>query len=103
MKYLGQFGKAYLETLEQNRPNAYRDLAAGGKLHDHVHQVDRRANEAFQDIVARLMNVSPLPENDLDWEQVLTGIASQARELVMNEILVRDEETAAAEERGFYL
>ena len=103
MKNLSQFGKAYLETLERNRPQMYRDLRRAGQLHDHVHQLDRRANATYQDLLIKLQEANPLPEGSEERAQALSGIASQARELVMNEILVRDEETEKAESGAGYL
>ena len=99
--YLSQFGKAYLETLKQNRPKLYQQLRAAGELNVHLAAIDRRASATFQEIVAQLSK--NLPADDEERAQALMGISSQARELVMSEILVREEETERAEERGFYL
>lgn len=102
MKWLSQFGRRYLETLRAHRPRLYQDLTAAGELYDHVHGVDTRANATFQELIVAMQNAHPLPQNSEERSQAMFGIASQAREIVMNEILVRDEQTERAELLGGY-
>lgn len=93
---LSQYGHAFLRSLEENRPEEYRLLERSGRLQAEAEEVDRRANEQFQDTLAQLRKANPGPRSSLEQAQHLNGLANQARELVLDEVLVKPKELEEA-------
>ena len=87
----GIFGKAFLDSLQQNRPEEYRNLKDAGQLESSAAAVDARANEQYQALLKQLSDQDPdlakLPYPQK--VQRMQGLAEQARELVLDEVLVR--------------
>lgn len=94
---LSQFGQAFLSSLEENRPQEYQRLKASGELARLASDVDERANDQYWNLVAELRKQSPGPEGALAQAQHLNVLANQARELVLDEVLVRDPEESREE------
>ena len=100
---IGRFGQAFLETLERNRPEQYRAKQAAGTLHAEAAEVDARARDDFETTLSELKRQHPVPENS-DYStsaRHLSQLSRQAEELVMADVLVKDEETEQAETNGY--
>lgn len=98
---LSRFGQAFLRSLEQNRPEEYARLKAGGDLDSLAAQVDARAQSQYEHLVAELQRTNPLPTEYAARASALMALQSQAEELVMDEVLVKDAETEQAETEGY--
>lgn len=85
---LGRFGRAFLSSLKENRPETYVALEAKGQLQPMAREIDQRARAQYWNLVGELKQQHPLPKNPLDGIAALTGIGQQANELVMEEVLV---------------
>ena len=100
---LSRFGRAFLSSLKSSRPEEYRRLEASGQLKQEAQAVDDRANIQYSRFLSDLMVQHGLPASHVERASALAGLSQQAEELVMSELLVKDEETEKAEQQGGYL
>ena len=96
-----RYSQLYLDSLKENQPELYAALEAKGQLRQIADEIGERAQSQFENLLAQLQRENPLPTNPVDRVTALHGLESQANELVMAELLVRDEETEAAEVHGY--
>ena len=91
------FGRMFSESLKENRPEEYRALEESGELAKAVEAVEQRAEAQYHDLLAQLQHQHPAPK-DADYParvQHTMGLAQQARELVLNELVVPSAEDEA--------
>lgn len=91
------------ESLRQNQPAQYRALKASGRLAAYLAEVEESAEASYETIRSQLMRQDPGPASYLQRVQHLRTLDGQAKELVMHDLLVPDEETQRAIEQGGYL
>ena len=89
---LGPFGRAYERSLRNAKPHFYRKLQVQGALDAHLAEVDAVAQFEFESIYAALQRQNPAPEASLERMQHNLFVASQAQEVVLDAILIRDDE-----------
>lgn len=97
---LNRFGKAFLESLKEHRPETYATLVARGELQSMAREIGERAQSQFETLLASLQKRMPLPTSHPERAAALSVLASQAEELVMAELVVMDEETEATMRDG---
>ena len=85
-----RFRQPYEESLRNARPNRYSQLLETGELSSHLDEVCQAADEKFDLTFARLKEETATPMSSLGKANYLWMLATQAREMVMDEILVRD-------------
>jgi Transposon-encoded protein TnpV len=82
------FARLYRETLKEQKPELYQKLQTSGQLKAHVQQQASRVNVQFQSQFAALLKQHPGPQEDtIARSQHLSVLASQAREVVVSELL----------------
>src|SRR5687768_8145560 len=96
---LGPLGRAYENSLREGKPELYRQLQASGTLEDHLADMDTAAQLEFESTFSALQKQQVAPDSFLERVQHFTALASQARELVLNDLLVRDESADAVVDR----
>ena len=84
------FRQPYEESLKNARPNRYLQLLETGELSSHLDEVCRLADQEFDAIFARLKEETAKPTSSLGKANYLWMLATQAREMVMDEILIGD-------------
>jgi len=84
------FREAYEQSLKNARPTRYLQLLETGVLSSHLDGVCQEADEKFDLTFARLKEETATPISSLGKANYLWMLATQAREMVMDEILVRD-------------
>ena len=84
------FREAYEDSLKNARPTRYLQLLETGVLSSHLDEVCQEADEKFDLTFARLKEETATPISSLGKANYLWMLATQAREMVMDEILVRD-------------
>jgi hypothetical protein len=84
------FRQPYEESLENARPNRYLQLLETGELSSHLDEVCRVADQEFDSIFALLTEETAKPVSSLGKANYLWMLATQAREMVMDELLRRD-------------
>ena len=90
---LGAFGRTYERSLRDGNPELYRQLQATGTLEEHLEDMDSSAQVTFESTFAALQKQHVAPDSFLERVQYFMTLASQARELVLNDLLVRDDPT----------
>lgn len=86
---LGLFAKAYHCSLREGNPELYAQLRANGALAEHLAEVDSAAqSELDATLAAHLKQNPPLAFGFLERLHYVTALASQAREIVMHDLLV---------------
>ena len=84
------FRQRYEESLRDGKPTLYRWLLENGELSSHLDEVSQAAEKEFDAIFAALRFKSE-PTSYLEKAQHLETLASQAREMVMDALLIRDD------------
>ena len=84
------FREPYEDSLKNARPTRYLQLLETGVLSSHLDEVCQEADEKFDLTFARLKEETATPISSLGKANYLWMLATQAREMVMDEILVRD-------------
>src|SRR2546427_349293 len=90
----GRFGRVFLESLRENRPEEFKALEEKGELAASAEQVEERAQEQYQDLLSQLQKQPP-PPKDASYPQRVqhaSVLAQQARELVLYEVVVPNAE-----------
>jgi hypothetical protein len=85
------FRQRYEESLREGKPTLYRWLLENGELSSHLDEVSQAADQEFDTVLALLRLQSPEPTSYREKAQRLETLASQARELVMDALLIRDD------------
>lgn len=93
---LGVYGTAYLTSLEEHRPAEYARAKAAGTLHRDAQAVETRAQAQFQNTLAALRKQQPDPADYPSRVQHHLTLESMARELVMDDAVVRPPNEPAA-------
>jgi len=84
------FRQRYEESLRDGKPTLYRWLLENGELSSHLDEVSQAAEKEFDAIFAALQFKSE-PTSYLEKAQHLETLASQAREMVMDALVIRDD------------
>src|SRR5690349_15200472 len=85
------FRQRYEESLRDRKPTLYRWLLENGELSSHLDVVSQAAEQDFDMVFAALRAQGPEPTSYLDNAQHLEALASQARGIVMDALLIRDD------------
>ena len=88
---IGLWGQRYLEYIKNHRKGFYTSLKMQCKLDKHLHEVDTRANEMYESLVASIAkkegNTEALKAEDMmAWVAAMNNISNRAREIVWNDI-----------------
>ena len=86
------FRQPYEESLKNARLNRYLQLLETGELSSHLDEVCRVADQEFDSIFARLKEETATPISSLGKANYLWMLETQARDMVMDEILIRDDD-----------
>ena len=91
------FRQPYEESLRNARPNRYLQLLETGELSSHLDEVCQAADEKFDLTFARLKEETATPMSSLGKANYLWMLGAQALEMVMDEILNRDDDPVVAD------
>jgi hypothetical protein len=86
------FEKAFLESLEESRPEEYRRLKASGQLRVVAEEAAQRADDQHHTLLSQLRRQDPGPASSLLQAQHLNTLSQQAREIVLDELMVKPNE-----------
>ena len=89
---LGIWGQRYLEHIKTHRKTFYTSLKMQCKLDEHLREVDMRANEMYEQLVAQLAKQEDITEElkatDMTaWVRAMNNISNRVREVVWNEVI----------------
>ena len=89
---IGTWGQWHLDYLKQYRRVTYTNLLTSGKLNAYLADIDRQAQERFEQLIEGMKQAQGITErlkeeNALEWVQRLNNIRACAREIVEKEII----------------
>ena len=89
---VGKYGLLRKTYLKNHRPALYQSLLIGGKLNDHLADIDEAATGRFMrlmDQIARAQGITEAlkAENMLLWIQRMNAVGEQADEIVLRELV----------------
>ena len=89
---IGLFGQRHLDYLKQYRRVTYTNLLTSGKLNAYLADIDRQAQERFEQLIEGMKQAQGITErlkeeNALEWVQRLNNVRACAREIVEKEII----------------
>lgn len=97
-RVVGVWGQKFLDSLRENRPETYRSLQGSGDLESMAAEIEERAQSQFQTLMASFRQHNP-PKPEWDYLQRVQHemvLASQVRELVLDDLLVPEPEDEPA-------
>ena len=89
---IGTWGQWHLDYLKQYRRVTYTNLLTSGKLNAYLADIDRQAQERFEQLIEGMKQAQGITErlkeeNALEWTGRLNNIRACAREIVNEEII----------------
>lgn len=92
MTPLGKYGRMRWHYLKEHRPVLYTNLLTSGKLDEHLHEVDRRASNQVEQIVAAMAkqegcNETLKAHDQLRWVGLMNSYRSCAEEIIDKELI----------------
>ncbi len=89
---IGTWGQRHLDYLKQYRKVTYTNLLTSGKLNAYLADIDRQAQERFEQLIEGMKQAQGITErlkeeNALEWVQRLNNVRACAREIVEKEII----------------
>ena len=89
---IGTWGQRHLDYLKQYRRVTYTNLLTSGKLNAYLADIDRQAQERFEQLIEGMKQAQGITErlkeeNALEWTGRLNNIRACAREIVNEEII----------------
>ena len=89
---LGRFGRERLDYLKNHRKVLYTDLLTSGRLNDHLHEIDKTANNRIEFISRQMAEREGVTEklkaeNGMVWVQMMNGIRNRATEIIRVELI----------------
>ena len=89
---IGTWGQRHLDYLKQYRRVTYTNLLTSGKLNAYLADIDRQAQERFEQLIEGMKQAQGITErlkeeNALEWVQRLNNVRACAREIVEKEII----------------
>ena len=87
---IGVWGQRYRQYLKQYHRIRYYNLLTGGKLNEHLAEIDHQAERMFQSLVNALSEQENITEklkadNFMEWVQKTNSIRNRAAEIVNSE------------------
>ena len=89
---IGVWGQRYLEYIKKHRKGFYTSLKIQCKLSEHLHEIDVKANEMYEQLVAQLAKQEGITEqlkaeDMMAWVQAMNNISNRAREVVWKSLI----------------
>ena len=91
---IGKYGRLRLDFIEKHRKGTYTTLLTGGRLNEHLHDIDQQAHEQFDlhisQMAGRMGVTEELKSSDpMRWVQMMNSIKASAEEIVLREVIFR--------------
>lgn len=89
---IGMWGQRYLEYIKKHRKGFYTSLKIQCKLSEHLHEIDVKANEMYEQLMAQLAKQEGITEqlkaeDMMAWVQAMNNIGNRAREIVWKSLM----------------
>ncbi len=89
---IGKYGRMRLHYLREQKHALYTSLLLFGKLNEHLHEVDERAEKQIEEIVTAMAKADGTGEalkarDQLHWVGLMSNYRSCAEEIVLKEVV----------------
>ena len=89
---IGIWGQRRLQYLRTNKRVLYTTMLMSGTLKDHLEEVDKSAEEMFEQLTVQMKAQEGITEelkanNQLEWVQRMNSIRNRAEEIVYKELI----------------
>ena len=89
---IGIWGQRRLQYIRTNKNALYITMLMSGKLKDHLEEVDKSAEEMFDQLTVQLKAQEDVTEqlkaaNQMEWVQRMNNIRNRAAEVVYKELI----------------
>lgn len=89
---IGRYGRMRANYLKNHRRALYSELLISGKLHEHLHEVEKRAMRQVEDIVKHFAKIEGTDErlkaeNQMRWVGLMNNYRHCAEEIVLKEVV----------------
>ena len=89
---IGFWGQRRLKYMRENKEVLYMTMLMNGTLKDHLEEVDKFAEDMFDQLVMQLKKQERITENlkatnQMEWVQRMNNIRSRAEEIVYQELI----------------
>lgn len=93
---IGVWGQCRLRYLKQHHKVIYYNLLTSDKLHYHLADIDKQAEEMFFQLVKQMAKRESVTEklkadNQMAWVARMNNIRNQAEEIVLKEVIYGDD------------
>ena len=90
--YIGIWGQRHLRYLKEHRRVRYANLLTSGKLNSYLVDIDRQAEEMFEQLVKQMAEREGVTEqlkaaNSMEWVRKLNSIRNRAVEITNSELI----------------
>jgi len=91
-KPIGKYGLMRLRYLQEHRKGLYTVMLLNGTLHDHLAEIEEKAQERMERMVRWCAERDGISEDlkardPMEWVRRMNGIKAQAEEIVLNELI----------------
>ena len=91
--YIGIWGQRHLNYLRENKRVILFSLQFSGKLNSYLSDLDKKAEEMFEQLVKQIATAEGITEqlkaeNQMEWVAQMNNIRSRATEIIHSEYLV---------------
>ena len=89
---VGKYGMLRRTYLRRNRNGIYTGMQLTGKLNLHLEEIDRKATEMMERLVAQMAGEQGVTEdlkarNQMEWVGLMNSIRAAAEEIVLRELI----------------
>ena len=89
---IGLWGQRRLQYLRTNKNVLYMTMLISGKIKDHLEEVDKSAEEMFEQLIVQMKEQEGVTEvlkanNQLAWVQQMNNIRNRVSEIVYKELI----------------
>ena len=89
---IGKYGRLHKKFIKQSYPAYYSALFMSGKLFDHLHEVDLKAQNELDRLIPILAKQQGITEqlkseNQLKWIGLMNNVKEQAEEFVLRDFV----------------
>ena len=89
---LGKYGRMRERYLREHRSLLYSTMLLGGRLDDHLHEVDNAAQKRLEQLMRQMVETAGITEelkvcDPMRWVGEMNAIKAQAEEMILEELV----------------
>ena len=89
---LGKYGRMRERYLREHRPLLYSAMLLGGRLDDHMHEIDAAAQRRTDQLMRQMAETAGITEelkarDPMRWTGEMNAIKAQAEEMIFEELI----------------